>query len=292
MISPYDPHVARRRVDRVLADRYLLADDDEPSRARRPEQLIVEEPLQIRVDDQLLATTMRTPGHDFELAAGWCVTEGLVDPARAQSVAGIRYCATGSATETGFNTVSVTTTSGRTPHSARLQTISSSCGVCGVDSIESLVERLVPLPATDVDAIGLATAARSVEPFQKLFAATGGSHAAAAIADGVVVEVREDIGRHNAADKVIGRLLLDGRLPATSWVLWISGRASFEMVQKAWSAGFAALVSVSAPSALAVSTAERAGLVLAGFARDDRVTIYASRDRVGREETARRTDPG
>ena len=116
---------------------------------------------------------------------------------------------------------------------------------------------------------------------QELFALTGGSHAAAAVApDGRVLVVREDIGRHNAVDKVVGRLLLDGELPAADTVLWVSGRASFEMVQKAWAGGFAALVSVSAPSSLAVATAERAGLVLAGFARAGRCTIYAGTDRV------------
>ena len=115
-----------------------------------------------------------------------------------------------------------------------------------------------------------------VAPQQALFQQTGGSHAAAACtADGEVLVLREDIGRHNAVDKVVGRLLLDGDLPATGRILWVSGRASFEMVQKAWAAGFAVLVSVSAPSSLAVSLARRAGLVLVGFARDGRLTVYA-----------------
>lgn len=273
-----------RRTERVLAARF-----EEPGAAppgRRPEEVLVEEPLEIRVDDVLVATTMRTPGHDFELAAGWCLAEGLLGPvATPSTITGIRYCATGSALETEFNTVSVTTSgaagSGSTVP-ARLGTISSSCGVCGADSVAALVDRLPPLPAgATVRSETLLGANEAVTAGQELFAATGGSHAAAALdADGSVLVIREDIGRHNAADKVIGRLVLDGRLPLPEATLWISGRASFEMVQKAWAAGFAALVSVSAPSSLAVATAERAGLVLAGFARPGRITVYAGRERV------------
>ena len=280
-----------RRTDRVLAARLEHADGAPDPAAgrpgRRPETVLVEEPLELRVDDVLMATTMRTPGHDFELAAGWCLSEGLLGTADDLTrITDIRYCATGSAVDTGFNTVSVTTAGGasgggvdRTP---RLGTVSSSCGVCGTDSVEALVARLEPLPLdTTVHASVLVGAPDAVVDQQELFAATGGSHAAAALdAAGSVLVVREDIGRHNAADKVIGRLLLDGRLPVPSATLWISGRASFEMVQKAWSAGFTALVSVSAPSSLAIATAERAGLVLAGFTRSGRTTVYSGLERV------------
>jgi FdhD protein len=278
-----------RPTARVLAAR-LDADGPEGADAavgarpgRRPEQVLVEEPLELRVDDVLVATTMRTPGHDFELAVGWCLSEGLLGPVAAPAaVRDIRYCATGSAVDTGFNTVSVTTSGGRPPRAARLGTVTSSCGVCGSDAVEALVERLEPLPAdSSVRAATLQGATDAAVAGQELFAATGGSHAAAALdADGRVVVEREDIGRHNAADKVVGRLLLDGRLPLPAGTLWISGRASFEMVQKAWAAGFVALVSVSAPSSLAVATAERAGLVLAGFSRSGRTTVYAGLDRV------------
>jgi FdhD protein len=147
-----------------------------------------------------------------------------------------------------------------------------------------LTARLEPVASSAVgtwDAAVLAGLGDRVGPHQELFALTGGSHAAAACTrDGDVLVVREDIGRHNAVDKVVGRLVLDGGLPATGLVLWVSGRASFEMVQKAWAGGFAALVSVSAPSSLAVATARRAGLVLVGFARAGRMTIYAGDEHV------------
>ena len=260
---------------------------------RQPEDALVEEPLEIRLGDSVMATTMRTPGHDFELAAGWCWAEGLLDSAPAE----VRYCATGSAADTGFNVVTVDPGAaaqaagagvsggddargggdGRVP-SARLGLTSSSCGICGVDQVDRLVERLDPLPAPapPLTAEGLVAVGGGVADRQELFAATGGAHAAAAVDPaGDVRVVREDIGRHNAVDKVVGRLLLDGGLPAHGRVLWVSGRASFEIVQKAWAAGFSALVSVSAPSSLAVTTAERAGLVLVGFARGGRATVYA-----------------
>ncbi len=250
---------------------------------RRPEMVLVEEPLAIRFGDVLVATTMRTPGHDFELAAGWCLAEGLLGPVDAPArITDIRYCGTGSALDSDFNTVTVTAPTGRPVSSPRLGTISSSCGICGAEAVDALVDRLAPLPTTStVRSTTLLGSTDAVRGHQRLFESTGGSHAAAALDEtGEVLVVREDIGRHNAADQVVGRLLLDGRLPLPSATLWISGRASFEMVQKAWSAGFAALVSVSAPSSLAVTTAERAGLVLAGFTRAGRTTVYSGLDRV------------
>ncbi len=273
--------MARARVDTVLARRRGGTDP-----TRGPEDLLVEEPLEIRLADTTVATTMRTPGHDYELAAGWCHAEGVLcgpggDPV---GVAGIRYCATGSAVDTGFNVVTVQPDGPVAGPAARLGTTTSSCGICGADAIDSLTERLAPLAVPDGFRLAtgvLGSLGDRVAPQQALFATTGGSHAAAACtADGDVLVVREDIGRHNAVDKVVGRLLLDGDLPAHGLVLWVSGRASFEMVQKAWAAGFAALVSVSAASSLAVTTARRAGLVLCGFARGDRVTVYAGDDLV------------
>ena len=261
----------RRRTESVLAR--LVSDDG--STTRRPEDVLVEEPMEIRLDGETVATTMRTPGNDFELAVGWCHAEGaLVDGA---TVSGVRYCATGSAVDTEFNIVSVDTAGTSPGLPARLGTVSSSCGICGAESIDDLVDRLKPLePIDNLDGTRLARLVASLAPHQELFERTGGSHAAAACdTDGSLLVVREDIGRHNAVDKVVGRLLLDGELPATGLVLWVSGRASFEMVQKAWAAGFAALVSVSAPSSLAIRTAGRAGLILVGFAHDGRMTVYA-----------------
>jgi FdhD protein len=246
-----------------------------PRVTRRPDELIVEEPLEIRLDGNLVTTTMRTPGDDFELAAGLCFTDGLLGGASVQRC---RYCSDeASASETEFNVVTVET-GGRAPvPQPRLATTTSSCGLCGSVSIDALRQRLRPLrDLVEFDVAVLAAAPERAQSRQELFAATGAVHAAAAFTvDGEVVVVREDIGRHNAVDKVVGRLLLDDRLPAHELALYVSGRASFEIVQKAWAAGFAAVVAVSAPSSLAVETARAAGLVLAGFVRDGRMNIYS-----------------
>jgi len=260
--------VARGRTEKVLTTRFGAG------AGRSLDELIVEEPLSIRLDDNLVATTMRTPGHDFELAAGFCFTEGLLAGA---PVTTCRYCATGAAVETGFNVVSVET-GGRAPvPTPRLGTTTSSCGLCGSASIDELAERLAPLRDAHAFALdALASMPDRVQPRQPLFAATGAVHAAAAFdASAEVVLVREDVGRHNAVDKVVGRLLLDDRLPASTLGLFVSGRASFEIVQKAWAAGFGTIVAVSAPTALAVETARRAGILLAGFVRDGRLNVYA-----------------
>jgi FdhD protein len=246
--------------------------------ARRPDRVIVEEPLTIQLDGELVTTTMRTPGNDFELAAGFCFTEGLLAGA---PVTGVRYCADGPAIEGEFNVVTVET-GGRAPVAApRLGTTSSSCGLCGRDQLDNLTDRLDPLPGDDA-AIAvevLATAPAAVLGGQGLFGATGAVHAAAAFdAEGSIVVTREDVGRHNAVDKVVGSMLLDGTLPVRSGAtngLFISGRASIEMVQKAWAGGFRALVAVSAPTSLAVEAARRANLTLVGFVRPDGYNIYA-----------------
>lgn len=232
--------------------------------------------MSIQLDGALIATTMRTPGHDFELAVGFCVGEGLLSEV---PVTGVRYCANGSAVESAFNVVTVDT-GGRAPTPvARIGNVSSSCGLCGTEAIDGVAARIAPLPDGACAAISVATMAavpRRVLGDQGLFSATGAVHAAAAFrSDGEVVVVREDVGRHNAVDKVVGRLALDRRLPAHDLGLFVSGRASFEMVQKAWAAGFGTLVAVSAPTALAVAMARRAGITLAGFVRDDRLNVYS-----------------
>lgn len=259
---------------------------------RSPDELIVEEPMEILLDGTLVATTMRTPGHDYELAVGYCHSEGLLGNAPVEEV---RYCATVpaveggaaagvrkiSAVDTAFNVVTVGT-GGKAPEPpTRLTTQSSSCGLCGSPTLlADLQEQWEVLPSgiglPFLEGDLLESVVARVRSGQELFAATGAVHGAAAFtADGTVVVVREDIGRHNAVDKVVGRLRLDGRLPAHDLGLFVSGRASFEMVQKAWAAGFAAVVAVSAPSALAVEAARRAGLVLAGFAREGRINLYS-----------------
>ena len=247
--------------------------------SRGPDDLIVEEPMEIRLDDHLVTTTMRTPGHDFELAVGFCHSEGLLGGA---AVNGIRYCGTGTAVDTEFNVVSVSTGGWAPEPTARVGTTSSSCGMCGSMAIEQMTDRLDPMQPVEFDWTLLATVAERIGRQQELFAQTGASHAAGSfrLADGRVDVVREDIGRHNAVDKVVGRLLLDDALPALRadaepMGLWVSGRASFEMVQKAWAGGFRVLASVSAPSSLAVDLAKQGGVSLAGFARGGDLTVYA-----------------
>jgi FdhD protein len=261
--------VARRRTER-----FLVTEVTADGARRRPDHLIVEEPMTIQLDGNVVTTTMRTPGHDFELAVGFCHTEGLL---AGSPVTGVRYCGTGSAVETEFNVVTVETGGVAPTPTPRLGTTSSSCGWCGSEQLDELATRLAPLPPHDpmpLELIGRVPAIVGAE--QGLFDATGAVHAAAAFdRDGGVLVSREDVGRHNAVDKVVGALVLDRRLPATGLGLFVSGRASVEMVQKAWAAGFCTLVAVSAPTALAVDAARRAGLLLAGFVRPDRFNVYA-----------------
>jgi FdhD protein len=235
---------------------------------RRPDRLIVEEPLEVHLDGNLVATTMRTPGHDFELAVGLVHGDGLLAGA---PVVSCRYCATGSAVESEFNVVSVDTGGLAPTPEPRLAAASTACGMCGSTAIQELRDRIAPIPVGAPWPVSLlAEVPTRVHPDQDLFAATGAVHAAAAFdRTGAPLVVREDIGRHNAVDKVVGRLLLDGRLPATDLGLYVSGRAGFEIVQKAWAAGFSAVVAVSAPSALAVDAAEQAGMTLVGFVRGE-----------------------
>jgi FdhD protein len=263
------PARARRRTERLIVTRTTPA-----GRKRRPDELIVEEPMTIQLDGVVVSTTMRTPGHDFELAAGFCFTEGLLAGA---PVARVRYCANNGAAATAFNEVTVETGGLAPTPSPRLGPVSSSCGWCGSEQIEALVDRLAPLPAsTPISPSVLAGVPERVLGGQGLFATTGAVHAAAAFSpDGEVLLTREDVGRHNAVDKVVGALLLAGELPATRHGLFVSGRASVELVQKAWAAGFAALVAVSAPTALAVHAARRAGLTLVGFVRGESYNQYA-----------------
>jgi FdhD protein len=273
-------------VSRGRTQRLLVTAVTPDSARRRPDDLIVEEPLTIQLDGTVVATTMRTPGHDFELAVGFCHTEGLLDGA---PVAGVRYCATGSAVETEFNVVTVDT-GGRAPTpSPRLGMTSSSCGWCGSEHLDEMCERLPAVPDVDRPSIEVsASIPAAVADRQHLFDATGAVHAAAVFGhDGTIDLVREDVGRHNAVDKVIGAMLLGGRLPAHGLGMFVSGRASVEMIQKAWSAGFSTVVAVSAPTALAVAAARRANLCLVGFVRDGRCNVY-SPERLDGATTAER----
>jgi FdhD protein len=223
---------------------------------------------------------MRTPGHDFELAVGYCHTEGLLDGA---PVLRCRYCGDGyGAAQSDFNVVDVDTGGAAPAPEPRLGPTTSACGLCGSASLADLQVRLAPLDDVAIDPAVLVTVPDRAQAQQELFGRTGGVHAAAAFtAAGDIELVREDIGRHNAVDMVLGRMLLDGRRPAPGWGLFVSGRASYEMVQKAWAGGFGTVVAVSAPSALAVAVARAANITLVGFVRGDRCNVYTGPGSVG-----------
>jgi len=247
-----------------------------------PDELAVEEPLEILVAGDPLAVTMRTPGYDHELVAGFLLAEGLIR-SRAD-LGGMHHCAR-PGTEGAHNTIDVLPAPGTVLEidATRRGTLTTSaCGMCGRKLIDDLLTRLRPappsLPFSQAFIGGLAAELAKQQPsFQR----TGGLHAAGvATSDAGLSVVREDVGRHNAVDKAIGRLLLDDRLPMPSAVLVVSGRVSFEIVQKALAAGLCAVVGVSAPSSLAVSTATRFGLLLCGFARGAAFNVYAGAERL------------
>lgn len=255
------------------------------SLAAHPDELSVEEPLEIRIAGETYATTMRTPGHDQELVAGFLLAEGLI---RSRSdLGGMAHCGK-LGTEGAGNTIDVLPAPGTVldvealGQTRRGTLTSAACGVCGRKLIDDLVLRLERPAANEPferDFIaGLPEALRDRQPS---FTRTGGVHAAgiATPTAGLRV-VREDVGRHNAVDKVVGRSLLDGALPVSNSVLIVSGRTSFEIVQKALAAGLSAVVGVSAPSSLAVSTAAHFGLLLCGFARQGSFNVYAGAERL------------
>ena len=234
------------------------------------DEVAVEEPLEIRHAGRTLSVTMRTPGHDEELAAGFLFSEALVD--RAPDV--------GLTDELEANTVEVRSPLAREPD-PRAFTTTSACGVCGAGAIADVRESAAPAPPGPQGPAAL-LADLPERMRQPTFARTGGLHAAALFdAEGGLLVVREDVGRHNAVDKVVGRRLLDGALPLHRLLLCVSGRLSFELVHKAVRAGAPVLVGVGAPSSLAVELADELGLTLGGFARRGRVNVYAHAERVG-----------
>ena len=259
--------------------------DDGASAARRPDALAVEEPLEIRVAGEPVAVTMRTPGHDVELASGFLVSEGVVhaqDDVRAAIHCGGPGTGGG---ENTYNVLDVALAPGIRPPVARGFYTTSSCGVCGKASIEA-VETVsafdIHSDPTRVAAPVLATLPDRLRSAQALFDRTGGLHAAALFPaeGGEPLVVREDVGRHNAVDKVVGWGLARGMLPLRGTVLMVSGRASFELVQKAAMAGVPLLAAVSAPSSLAVELAASRGIGLVGFLRGDTMNVYAGAERV------------
>jgi FdhD protein len=275
---------ARRRVLRVT----VPGDDRPGGTASRADILAGEEPLGIRVNGTALAMTMRTPGDDLELAAGFLVSEAVIrSPA---DIAEIKLCdgtACGHADHNGMgNIADVTLAPGVTvtPGARRSFLTTSACGVCGKTSIEDIC--VLPHASLAADPARfapdmLAPLPDRLRDAQRVFSRTGGLHAAGVFtAGGELIVVREDVGRHNAVDKVVGWALLGSRLPLAGCVLLVSGRASFELVQKAILAGIPVLAAVSAPSSLAVDLAEQAGLTLVGFLRGPSMNVYTGAHRL------------
>ena len=254
--------------------------------SRRPDTLAAEEPMEIRVNGRPLTVTMRTPGGDFDLAIGFLVSEGVVHA--TEDVVSVRYCA--GATEDGgntYNVVDVALSPHVPPPDASLERsfyTTSSCGLCGKASLEAVRTSSAWSVAEDslrVTPELLAILPERLREAQRVFDSTGGLHAAGLFdADGNLLCVREDVGRHNAVDKVIGHALRNGLVPLRNSMLMVSGRASFELVQKAAMAGIPLLAAVSAPSSLAVDLADDCGLTLVGFLRGSSMNIYAGTDRI------------
>jgi FdhD protein len=274
----------RRRVQRVT-----LPQDGRPGgTADRADVLAAEEPLGIRVDGTALTMTMRTPGDDIELAAGFLVSEAVIS-APAQ-IAGMKVCdgtTCGHSDHEGLgNIVDIVLAPGVTVTAAARRNFltTSACGVCGKTSIQDIC--VLPQAAVAADPVSvrpevLAALPDRLREAQRVFANTGGLHAAGLFTpDGELIIVREDVGRHNAVDKVVGWGLLAGRLPLSGCILLVSGRASFELVQKAVIAGIPVLAAVSAPSSLAVELAEEAGLTLLGFLRGPSMNVYTHGHRI------------
>ena len=254
-------------------------------RRRTADALATEEPLEIRVDSpgleqRRVAVTMRTPGHDFELAAGFLYTEGIVS-AQAD-VRTVRYCDV-PREEQQYNVVTVDL---RRPYDPELLQrnfyTTSSCGVCGRASLDSISVRCAPVAeGPEVSESVVVALPDRLREAQRVFDRTGGLHAAGLFDPaGTLLELREDVGRHNAVDKLVGRALLAGELPLSERVLMVSGRLSFEIVQKAAVAGIPIVCAVSAPSSLAVDAGRRFGMTLVGFLRGSRFNIYTNAERI------------
>ncbi len=279
-VAPPTP-TPRGRVTRAP----VMVVEDGISSSRR-DDLATEEPLEIRAggpgqEAVSVAVTMRTPGNDFELAAGFLFGEGLAEQGE---IAGIRYCEDVEGTEQQFNIVTVRLRDSFDEALVRRNFYAtSSCGVCGKASLDAVEVRFAPLaPGPTVSAELLVSLPDALRARQAVFEQTGGLHATGLFdLEGNLLELREDVGRHNAMDKLIGSRVLAGEIPLSNRIALVSGRASFELVQKAAVAGIPILCAVSAPSSLAVDLARRAGITLVGFLRGARFVIYTRSERVG-----------
>jgi FdhD protein len=268
MAKTFDRHVGEAAIERVSASGERTSERDE---------LAVEEPLEIRVDGEALAVTMRTPGDDEELAVGFLAGEGLIGG--PDDVAEV-----GPSADLAANVVEVRTRVGlrRDAAGERRFYLSSSCGVCGKGALEHVRQVAPPsLPGPPLSRELILAAPERARAAQAAFDRTGGLHATALFAaDGDLLVLREDVGRHNAMDKALGERLLAGRYPLPGAFACLSGRASFELVQKASLAGLAGIVAVGAPSTLAVDLARERGMLLCGFVRDGSFNVYAGSDRL------------
>jgi FdhD protein len=267
MERTFDRHVAQAWIERVSGT----------ARDRQQDELAVEEPLEIRVDGHALAVTMRTPGEDEELAVGFLAGEGLIDG--SDDIVDV-----GPTEDLAANVVDVRTRAGlrRDPSAERSFYLSSSCGVCGKGALEHVRQWAPPaVESAPLDAAIVRRAPVEARRAQAAFERTGGLHATALFGpEGEMLVVREDVGRHNAMDKAIGSMLLAGRHPLPGAFACLSGRASFELVQKASLAGLAGLVAVGAPSTLAVELARDRDMLLCGFVRADSFNVYAGAHRL------------
>lgn len=276
---------ARKRVTRITVA---------TSRSVRDDLLAVEEPLEIRVGGSSLAITMRTPGNDVDLAAGFLVSEGVI--ARGDHFTAARYCA--GATDEGLNTynvLDVTLAPGvpaPDPSLERAFYTTSSCGLCGkasIDAVRTTSQHSVLHDDLVLDPALLATFPDQLRDAQAVFEKTGGLHAAALFdgRTGRMLVLREDVGRHNAVDKVVGWAVKEDLLPLTGMVLMVSGRASFELTQKASMAGIPVLAAVSAPSSLAVDLGKEVGVTIVGFLRGQSMVVYSRPERITEPARAR-----
>ncbi|MFC0113360.1 formate dehydrogenase accessory sulfurtransferase FdhD [Kibdelosporangium aridum] len=255
-------------------------------RQRRSDVLAAEEPLELRVDGKSLAVTMRTPGHDVELAHGFLLTEGVIGDKEDVSTA--RYCdGVDDSGRNTYNVLDLALAPGVPPPDTGLERnfyTTSSCGVCGKAALDAVRLKTRHSPAGDPTTVSptvLTGLPDTLREAQRVFDSTGGLHAAGLFrADGSMLVGREDVGRHNAVDKVMGWALLNDHIPLTGTVLMVSGRASFELVQKAAMAGVPMLAAVSAPSSLAVELADESGMTLIGFLRGDSMNVYTGIERL------------
>lgn len=285
MARPAPKSIVRRRGVLTLS----LDVGGEVRERAREDALAAEEPLEVRVHGTSFSVTMRTPGHDFELVAGFLVSEGAIH--RQEQLATMRYCAgTDEHGEQTYNVIDAVLGAGAVLPDTSMERhvyTSSSCGICGTASIDAVTKSAHFALEGDTGTVALRMLAGlpdALREQQRVFDRTGGVHAAGLFdaETGELLCLREDVGRHNAVDKVVGWALLEDRLPLRGTVLQVSGRASFELVQKARLAGIPVLAAVSAPSSLAVELAQSSGLTLVGFSRGSSLNVYTHPERIAR----------